>query len=103
MHFQLYKYTILILNRGHLFKCPCFSSDIMAVIGFVEPSYRVVEGEGNVIVEVELISGNIPAGNEVEITLTTDAGTATGSEVEHYMYMYSYNVHVHVRVSSPIR
>ena len=50
----------------------------MARIGFVRPSYTVVEGDGNVEVEVQLLSGNIPAGNEVVVTLSTADSSARG-------------------------
>ena len=56
-------------------------TDIRATIGFREPSYTVVEGEGSVTVEVELRSGTIPAGNEVVVSFSTANQVATGGPV----------------------
>lgn len=50
----------------------------MATIGFRETSYTVIEGEGSILVEVALLSGSIPVGNQVEVTLTTSDDTASG-------------------------
>lgn len=52
--------------------------DIRATIGFRDPSYTIVEGQGNVMVFVDLISGTIPAGNEVIVSFSTANQDATG-------------------------
>ena len=50
----------------------------MVTIGFVETSYRVVEGEGEVTLEVAVLGGSIPAGQNVDVTFSTMDDTATG-------------------------
>ena len=57
----------------------------MATIGFREPSYTVVEGEGGVTVEVELRSGTIPPNNEVVVTFSTANQDAVGMCVASFM------------------
>ena len=54
------------------------SVDIMATIGFRLTAYTVVEGVGSAEVEVALLSGTIPPGNQVVVTLTTSSDTASG-------------------------
>ena len=47
-------------------------------IGFVEQSYKVVEGEGGVTLEVEVMEGEIPAEIMVEVTIGTTDLSANG-------------------------
>ena len=52
--------------------------DIMVTIGFVPESYTVLEGAGGVSLGVEVRGGEIPAGQTVEVTLSTADDTANG-------------------------
>ena len=47
-------------------------------IGFVQQSYKVVEGEGEVTLEVRVREGEIPVDQNVEVTLTTTDQSANG-------------------------
>ena len=67
-----------MFGRKDLFSLSLSLAAIMVRIGFVRLSYTVVEGDGNVEVEVELLSGNIPVGNEVVVTLSTADSSARG-------------------------
>ena len=52
--------------------------EIEVTIGFVEQSYKVVEGEGGVTLEVEVSEGEIPVGHTVVVNLVTTDLSATG-------------------------
>ena len=63
----------------------CFVAVVEAIIGFTEPSYTVLEGQGvsmggqrglNMIVRV--LSGEIPPGSPVDVTFSTSDLTAIG-------------------------
>ena len=55
--------------------------DIMATIGFTQPSYSVVEGQVSVTVEVGLLSGTIPPNNEVIVSFSTANQDAIGTSL----------------------
>ena len=52
------------------------ASDV--TIGFVQQSYKAVEGEGGVTLEIIVREGEIPANQNVEITLNTTDQSANG-------------------------
>ena len=66
----------------NVYICTVFSavrvSQVDYIIGFVEQTYKVVEGERKVTLEVEVKRGVIPAGQYVEVTLTTAEQSANG-------------------------
>ncbi|CAI8032797.1 hypothetical protein GBAR_LOCUS18524, partial [Geodia barretti] len=78
--------------------------DIMATIGFREPSYTVVEGEGSVTVEVELRSGTIPPGNEVVVTFSTanQGAVAPGDYTSRQMPLTFSSTSTRIPVTIPI-
>ena len=55
-----------------------FTVDYEVTIGFVQQSYKVVEGGGGVALEVVVREGEIPVSHTVEITLTTNDQSAIG-------------------------
>ena len=55
-----------------------FVTVLEATIGFTEPSYTVLEGQGSVSMVVRVLSGEIPPGSTVDVTFSTSDLTAIG-------------------------
>ena len=66
-----------------------FFSDL--IVGFVDTTYNVSEGDGNVTVLVEIKQGTVGNGETITLEFTTRSNTATSmSTTEEYLLIFRH-------------